>query len=245
MIKFDLYISPNFRGGQHYTYFNAKDYKDLVSWLKHYWRRTGFHSSTGEIFVHATVNVGGKAQQVNCGYYVFDSDSIFFPLDSKFGDDDHMIEFWESLGIDYDSTGEEELMEVKVKKLFRKVAAERKANPPSNSPENVLGTWLLKLVELHGPNFYSFGEVQAGFMTAAVLHLAQTHKKTFQMFAWLVGENGKEFLNREPYQPIGSRISSELERIMSLHNNKPTQADLNNYIDSNYFPSELQPKLMV
>lgn len=60
MIKFDLYISPNFRGGQHYTYFNAKDYKDLVSWLKHYWRRTGFHSSTGEIFVHATVNVGGK-----------------------------------------------------------------------------------------------------------------------------------------------------------------------------------------
>ena len=64
------------------------------------------------------------------------------------------------------------------------------------------------------------------------------------MFAWLVGENGKEFLSREPYQPIGSRITSELERIMSMHNCKQTESDLNNYIDSNYIPSELQPKLI-
>lgn len=244
MIRFDLYTSPNFRGGQHYTYFDAKDYKDLVSLLKYHWRRTGFHSSTGEIFVNATANVNGKLQKVSCGYYVFDSDGAFSPLSSKFGDDNQVIEFWESLGIDYDSTGDDELFEVKVKKLFRKVESENKATPPTNSPENVLGTWLLKLVQMHGPDFYSFGETQAGFMTATVLNLAKTHKKTFQMFAWLVGSNGKEFLNREAYQPIGSRISNELERIMSMHNNRPTEADLNNYIDSNYIPSELQPKLI-
>jgi hypothetical protein len=243
MIRFDLYISPNFRGGQHYTYFDAKDYKDLVSWLKHHWRRTGFHSSSGEIFVHATVKVGGKSQQVNCGYYVFDSDGAFSPLSSKDAEDE-IVEFWESLDINFDKTGDEELFEVKVTKLFRKVKSENKANLPINSPENVLGTWLLKLVQMHGPDFYSFGEVQAGFMTAAVLNLAKTHKKTFQMFAWLVGENGKEFLNREPYQPIGSRISIELERIMNMHNSKPTEADLNKYIDSNFIPSELQPKLI-
>ena len=243
MIRFDLYISPNFRGGQHYTYFDAKDYKDLVSWLKHHWRRTGFHSSTGEVFVHATANLGGKSQQVNCGYYVFDSDGIFFPLSSK-DPENEIVEFWESLGVDFDSTGDEELFEVKIKKLFRKVAAETKANRPTNSPENVLGTWLLKVVELHSPNFYSFGQAQAVSKAAAILNLAKNHKRTFQMFAWLVGENGTEFLSREPYQPIGSRISSELERIMRLHNNNPTEADLNNYIDSNYIPSELQPKLI-
>ena len=34
MIKFDLYISPNFRGGEQFTTFEVEDYEDLVFALK-------------------------------------------------------------------------------------------------------------------------------------------------------------------------------------------------------------------
>jgi hypothetical protein len=117
MIKFDLYISPNFRGGQHLTTFDVKDYEDLVLALKKYWNRSGLHKTTGEIFVNTTIEIKGSKRNIKCGNYVFDPDGDLYALSEKDSDND-IVEFWESLGVDFYESDEEELFEVKVMKLF-------------------------------------------------------------------------------------------------------------------------------
>ena len=108
MIKFDLYISPNFRGGEHFTTFEVEDYEDLVFVLKKYWNRSGLHKTTGEILVHTTIELKGSKRQIACGNYIIEPDGDLYALSEKDNDND-VVEFWESLGVDFYDSYEEEL----------------------------------------------------------------------------------------------------------------------------------------
>ena len=242
MIRFELHVSPNFRGGELFADFESKDYGDLISNMEYCWNRSGLHHSKGEIFVHAYIYIDNQEQRVQCGYYTIDSDGDLIAHSSEDAEDE-LVEFWESLGINFHSTPDDELFEAKVKKLFEHATQEKNASKLPNSPENVLGKWLLATLEIYSYRIENFNEVQVGFSTAAILNLAKKHNKIFQMFEWLVGENGKEFLTRKDYSPIGSMIFAEVDQIKNTYQGNPTEKDIEKYLQEKYRPLHNEPKL--
>lgn len=123
MIEFDLHISPSFRGGQYFTSFSAMSVDDFLASLKHYWYKTGFTNSTGEIFVFAKVEANGEAIKLPCGYYVFYDDGELFALSSE-PSSDAVLEAWSDFGLVFKAfQNEEDLFKDQIDCLFAQDAA--------------------------------------------------------------------------------------------------------------------------
>ncbi len=229
MIKFDLYISPNFRGGEYFRSFQTSNFDDLVSQLKHYWFRTGFHSSTGEISVFTSLEISGARKNIQCGYYVIEDDGTFFPLSSK--DHEYEIEeYWEKLGVNFDTTSDEDLFEVKARLLLE-----------PNGPTRLLGSWIdamwdasydTEIDEYCEKNDVSFeGHGQPAL--AHVLSFAKDHSKLFEMFEWLATNEAANFLSNSRYLPLGKELMTEVEKIkIDARDHAKSKEDISKFLEA-------------
>lgn len=237
MVEFELYISPNFRGGQYFTSLQVSSYTELLSFLKHYWYRTGFHSSTGEIFVFTKLEINDTKKNVQCGYYVFDEDGTFFPLSSK--DHEYEIEeYWEKLGVNFDTTSDEDLFEVKARLLLE-----------PNGPTRLLGSWIDAMwnasydfeidayYEENGIESQEYGKPAL----AHILDFAKSQNKSFEMFEWLATTEATTFLENDRYLPLGKELLVAIKQLVrdSLKSTS-NKEELLNYLDA-YIEKNLVP----
>lgn len=237
MIKFELYISPNFRGGQYFTSFQVSSHKELLSSLKNYWYKTGFHSSTGEIFVFTELEINNTKKSVECGYYVFDEDGAFLPLSSK--DSDYEVEqYWEKLGINFDNTSDEDLFEIKTKLLLE-----------PNGPTRLLGTWIDAMwdasYDFEIDAYYEENGIESqGYGKPALAHIldfAKSQNKSFEMFEWLATTEAATFLENDRYLPLGNELlvaTKQLVRdsLKSTSNKEELLNFLDAYVEENQIP---------
>lgn len=225
-IKFDLHISPNFRGGQYFTTFSASAVEGLKDSLKHYWYRTGFSSATGEISLFAKIKVNDRIDKLPCGYFVYDSDGELQPEPGE-SHEDEVNEYWRSLGANEGDNFEEKL--------------ELLLNP--NNPHRLLGTWLTRVTDdyldsrIEGENF------DGTSILANILDFANDHKVAPQMLAWLQSPKGIKFLeSRDEYDPASGYLSDELARL-TKGSALTSDAMITKYIKENYRELGGKPKL--
>ena len=225
MIDFNLYASPNFRGGNYYTTFSANDVADLKGWLKHYWYKTGFSSAAGEIFIFAKIKVSEVINELPCGYFVYDSDGELMAELSE-DSEDAISEYWDSIGFNADGYGDAlNNFETKLELLFN-----------INNPHRVLGVWLTKITdnyledEIEGDNF------NGASILANILSFASEHGVAPKMLAWLQSKQGKEFLlSRDGYSPASQKLLDEIARINKQNEfAAPSKVRLEKYISEKY-----------
>jgi len=118
MIEFNLYASPNFRGGTYYTSFSADNFFDLKDSLKYYWKKIGFSNETGEIFLFAKISISAVVKELPCGYFVFDKDGDLVAM-LEDDEDEDINNYWSSLGFVSGSFSDPEAnFEEKINLLF-------------------------------------------------------------------------------------------------------------------------------
>lgn len=78
-----------------------------------------------------------------------------------------------------------------------------------NSPENVLGWWLVKMSD----SFQDFGyggdeydNICCGLL-ANILDFADRHEKAIEMLQWIISSEGTKFLDKKEYQSAGNMVS--------------------------------------
>ncbi len=119
MIEFDLYISPNFKGGTYYTTFSADSLETLKDSLKYQWNKTGFSSDTGEIFLSAKIIVNESINKLPCGYFVFYRDGELMAMLEE-DSNDEINDYWISIGFESDNFGDPQIdFEKKLTLLFQ------------------------------------------------------------------------------------------------------------------------------
>ena len=97
MIRFDISVSPNFKGFREYNFFELDDKAELINILKSHWNNTGLTHETGEAYLKVTFSYNGRIITLPLGTFVFYKNGDFF-IQLDF-DDDRIAAQWEA--IDY------------------------------------------------------------------------------------------------------------------------------------------------
>jgi len=124
-----------------------------------------------------------------------------------------------------------------------------KNNPNANlnSPENVLGDWLIGMSdEIQSLAFVIDDyEKTRSALLAIVLDFSNKNKKLMEMYFWLKSDDGKEFLYRDEYQPAGGMVAGELDVINDdlMLSNQEMSDYLFEYIEDNLVNYRHQPQL--
>jgi len=231
MVEFDMYISPNFRGGQFFTTFSTSNVADLKYLMSKYWYRTGFSSATGEAFLCAKVIIDGAKIDVSLGDFVFDGDHKLIAKYAK-GFNDDCDALWGRLGFSLNEYDDEfDIFEHLIKFLF-----------DINSPQRVLGIWLRDVSDDYVDGSIEDDDFDGPTLLANILHFANQKEVLGQMYAWLLTKKAKKFLlSREEYQPASDVI---LQSLASLSDKGgATQQEISSFTLINYKDLGRQIKL--
>lgn len=98
-MNFDIHISPNFRGGQFFTSFEADSVDKALTAIKNAWFRAGLSADTGEAFLFAPIKAVDETTKFELGTFKFYEDGgMFFDISSF---DDEFTEFLDSIGYEH------------------------------------------------------------------------------------------------------------------------------------------------
>ena len=86
-MNFDIHISPNFRGGQHFASFDADSADKALAAIRNAWSRSGLCTDTGEAFLFATIKAGDDTKRFELGTFKFYEDGDMYFEISSFDDD--------------------------------------------------------------------------------------------------------------------------------------------------------------
>lgn len=67
--EFDLYDSARFDGWEYSTSFTVRTYEEFLEALRTHWYRSGFHETTGEVFVYTTISTPDGDVELPLGSY--------------------------------------------------------------------------------------------------------------------------------------------------------------------------------
>ena len=95
MIEFELEISPQCRGGQHYSYFSANSTIEVVETLKDEWYRSGLSRFGGEFFLWAFLkDADGNVAKLFYGNCTLElTGELAFIVETDHNDDDDWFSF--------------------------------------------------------------------------------------------------------------------------------------------------------
>lgn len=204
---------------------------EVMLQLERSWDSAYLNSRNDEAFLLAHPFISGKSLSLMIGDFIIDEDMNFTGMSSHgfYEWSDHR---WEELGFNFsDSDGEksEELFEQKIKFLFEK-----------NSPDKLLGSWLVKL-DRHE---FDTGDLLAESVFAAhIIKFSDAENKLIEMYYWLISEEGKAFLqSNDRFHSDAFFIISELQNAASADGDLPTNdtenllENLRNFAEANYQP---------
>jgi hypothetical protein len=231
MIKFEIEVSKNFRGGNHYCFFEASSVSEVLLQLERSWNDAYLNSKNDEAFLLAHPFISGKSMSLMIGDFVIDEDMNFTGMSSH-GFYEWSDQRWEELGFNFsdgDDEKSEELFEQKIRFLFEK-----------NSPDKLLGSWLVKLNRLE----FDTGDLLAESVFAAhIIKFSDTENKLIEMYNWLISEEGKAFLlSNDRFHSDAFFIISELQNAAAPDEDLPTNdsekllKNLRNFAEINYQP---------
>jgi hypothetical protein len=82
-MKFDVNISPQFKGGRFFCTFNANSSSEVLDKMRDAWRRSALNSDTGEAFLFVSLVMGEAEGKVAlCTFKFYDDGSMFFDMNT-------------------------------------------------------------------------------------------------------------------------------------------------------------------
>jgi hypothetical protein len=170
MTEFKLEISPNFRGGQHYSYFSASSVNEVVETLKDAWYRSGLSRFGGELFLWAYLNDADgnevKFFYGNCTCEL--TGELAFNVESKHNNEDD----WHSFGLI--STPLTDDFDTVFNELF-----------DYDCPERVIGAYEYKVCKLFSDLPAQDKKLFDAHVIANILDFGKKHGKLMELFQWM------------------------------------------------------------
>jgi len=77
MIRFDISVSPNYKGFSEYTYFSLENKSELVQILERNWYKAGLTFGAGEANLYASFKCAGQFIKLPLGTFKFFSNGEF------------------------------------------------------------------------------------------------------------------------------------------------------------------------
>jgi hypothetical protein len=181
MIYFMVEASYNYKNSQNIQHFSATDYQDVIDKIKNYWNQFGLKFNRDEGLLSAKIFIENQPIIFYIGDFVFDEKMDLTGMSPLSEHGDNYRE-WHAIGLAWDENDDPEwLFARKIQFLFEK-----------NTPEKLLGSWLIKL-SLESIDFKDIAPEQA--IIAHLLKFSDQQDKLFEMYQWCISTEGEKFFN--------------------------------------------------
>ncbi len=199
MIEFEVEAHFFLRGGPS-SFFSASNPDDVMKEITRLWYNFGLRHDRDEGLLIAHFNYYGTPTTIYIGDFVVEEDGTLYATAdlTSYSDPDKPFSL---LGFNYSQIHDPEIGFVEaVKFLFE----------PKNSPDRLLGSWLVKLNSW----YYSGDDIETEqVLTAHLLNFSEKNEKLFEMYQWCIAPDGRRFFeSNKNFCSSASYILDELEK---------------------------------
>jgi hypothetical protein len=198
MIQFEVEAHFSLRGGPS-SFFSASNPDEVMKEITRLWYSFGLRHDRDEAILIAHFKYYGAPTAVYVGDFIVEEDGTLYATAdlTSYSDPDKPLSL---LGFNYSQIADPEIAFVEaVKFLFES----------KNSPDRLLGSWLVRLASWD----YYGGDIETEHvLTAHLLNFSDKNGKLFEMYQWCLAPNGRKFFDsNKNFSLSATLILNELE----------------------------------